>query len=454
MIKVMQFGEGNFLRAFVDYYFENLNKEGGEYAVSIVKPIAMGDLSRFAMQNNEWNVVLRGFQGVSVEKVSCVKEMIDPFTDSAPYFALAKDPDLKIIVSNTTEAGIRFDEQDVPEAFPDVSYPAKLTVFLKTRFDALGNDGGVYLMPVELIDKNADNLFSCVEKYAVAWGYPEEFIKWNRTCNFYCNTLVDRIVSGYPKTPEDVEATDKVVGYHDALVTIGEPFGLWAVEKKGNIDRYVKEGSHGIDVVLAESIDYYKKRKVRVLNGSHTNLVARGLVEGCETVFDCMNDQKLLKFVEDTLAEEINPFVSDDLAATKKFADEVTTRFKNPYLNHRLISISLNSISKWGARNLPSFKDYYSKNGKIPANLTLGFSYLIALYQRVKRGKEGFYVDLSYGREPFVDNKEYLDYFADAGSVLDFIKNPANFGEDLTKYEGFYEALLANLKTINGYDGE
>lgn len=454
MIKVLQFGEGNFLRAFVDYYFENLNREGKDYGVYVVKPIAMGDLSRFTERNNEWNVVLRGFEGVTATKVSCVKEMIDPFVNPEPYFALAKDPELHVVVSNTTEAGIRYDEFDRPEAFPEISYPAKLTVFLKTRFDSLGDEGGVYLMPVELIDKNADNLFSCVEKYAKAWGYSEEFIKWNREKNFYCNTLVDRIVSGYPKTAEDVSSTDAVIGYHDPLMTIGEHFGLWAVEKKGNIDKYIEDGTHGIDVVLAESIDYYKKRKVRVLNGSHTNLVARGLIEGCETVYDCMNNEQLLAFVEDTLNEEINPFVSSDLDATRKFADEVITRFKNPYLNHRLISISLNSISKWAARDLPSFKDYYEKHGKIPERLTLGFSYLIALYQKVKRAGDGFTVELAYGTEPFVDNKEYLEYFADGGTVLEFLRNPKNFGEDLTKFNRFYETVLENLRTINGYGGE
>ena len=454
MIKVMQFGEGNFLRAFVDYYFENLNREGGEYAVTIVKPIAMGDLARFKEQNNEWNVVLRGFEGVSATKVQCVKDMIDPFCDAEPYFALAKDPALKIIVSNTTEAGIRYDEGDVPEAFPEISYPAKLTVFLKARYDALGADGGVYLMPVELIDKNADNLFACVEKYAKAWGYPDDFIEWNKTKNFYCNTLVDRIVSGYPKTPEDVVATDEVVGYHDPLVAIGEHFGLWAVEKKGNISDYIKEGSHGIDVVLAESIDYYKKRKVRVLNGSHTNLVARGLIEGKETVYDCMNDEDLRLFVEGTLKEEINPFVSSDLPATEKFASEVITRFKNPYLNHRLISISLNSISKWVARDLPSFKDYYEKHGKIPERLTLGFSYLIALYMKAKRSGDGFSVDLPYGTEPFVDTKEYIEHFVSGGSVKAFMKDASIFGEDLTKFDHFYESVIENLKKIISYDGE
>ncbi len=454
MIKVMQFGEGNFLRAFVDHYFESLNREGGEYEVSIVKPIAMGDLSRFAAADNEWNVVLRGFEGVSATKISCVGQMIDPFTDAEPYFALAGDKELKIIVSNTTEAGIRFDSSDRPEAFPNVSYPAKLTKFLMARYEALGDEGGVYLMPVELIDKNADNLFECVEKYAELWGLSEGFKKWNRERNFYCNTLVDRIVSGYPKTPEDIESTDAAVGYHDPLVTIGEHFGLWAVEKKENISDYIKEGHHGIDVVLSESIDYYKKRKVRVLNGSHTNLVAYGLLSGMETVFDCMNDKTLSTFVYETLKEEINPFVSDDLSATEKFADEVVTRFKNPYLNHRLISISLNSISKWAARDLPSFDDYYKANGRIPEKLTLGFSYLLALYISARKVGDEYKVDLPYGTEQLIDTPEYLEYFTGGGSVKSFMARADVFGADLTEYEGFYEAVLENLRKITDYKGE
>ncbi len=454
MIKVLQFGEGNFLRAFVDHYFETLNREGGEYSVSIVKPIPYGSLDVFRECKNSWNVVLRGFEGVSATKISCVDEIIDPFEEPDAFFALAKNPDLRIIVSNTTEAGIRFDADDKLDGFPNVSYPAKLTRFLLERYEALGDEGGVYLMPVELIDKNADNLAACVEKYAEAWGLSEEFKAWNREKNYYCNTLVDRIVSGYPKTDADVAALDELLGYHDPLVTIGEHFGLWAVEKKGEIEKYVKAGHHGINVVLDESIDYYKKRKVRVLNGSHTNLVARGLISGCETVYDCMNNDELLGFVMDTLRDEINPFVSDDLAATEAFANEVVTRFKNPYLNHRLISISLNSISKWVARDLPSFDDYYKNNGKIPERLTLGFSYLIALYMKAEREGEGYKVTLPYGAEPFMDTKEYIEHFINGGSVKAFMKNADIFGLDLTKYDGFYSAVIENLNKINGYIGE
>ncbi len=453
MVKIMQFGEGNFLRAFVDYYFESLNREGADYSVSIVKPIAMGDISRFCAANNEWNVVLRGFEGVTKTRISCVSEVIDPFADGRAFFALADDKELKIVVSNTTEAGICFDPSDRPENFPNISYPAKLTCFLLERYKALGDEGGLYILPVELIDKNADNLAACVERYAELWGLSDGFKAWNREQNYYCNTLVDRIVSGYPKTPEDIRATDDLIGYHDGLVTIGEHFGLWAIERKGCIENYIRSGHHGIDVVLDGSIDYYKKRKVRVLNGSHTNLVAYGLLSGKQTVYDCMNDAELAGFVDETLKNEIDPFVSDNIDETEAFAQEVVTRFKNPYLNHRLISISLNSISKWTARCLPSFDDYYKTSGTVPANLTLGFSYLIALYKSVYKTEDGYFVDLPYGTERFIDSPEYLDRFIGGATVHELMGDSGVFGADLTKYNGFYEAVLKNLESITGYKG-
>lgn len=312
MIKILQFGEGNFLRTFVDVYFDTLTKEGyGEYGVTIVKPITFGTLERFKKQNNKYHVILRGVaDGAYVENVyeiNSVKAAIDPFADEQAYYDMAKDAELKIIVSNTTEAGICFNEKDEFEGFEHSTYPAKLTKFLYERFKA-GLDG-VYLMPVELIDNNADELYKCVDKYVTLWNLPKAFKKWNDERNYYCNTLVDRIVSGYPRDEETEKHLESLIGEKDELMSVGEPFGLWAVEKKGNIAEYIQEGVHNIEVVLTKDIGYYKKRKVRVLNGSHTNLVPVGLMLGAETVYDCMKDEKLSAFVEDTLREEINPLV-------------------------------------------------------------------------------------------------------------------------------------------------
>ncbi|MBQ8374211.1 MAG: tagaturonate reductase [Clostridia bacterium] len=451
MTKILQYGEGNFLRTFVDVYFDTLNKNGqGRYAVNIVKPIVFGTLERFEKQNNQYHIVLRGMEnGNSVENVYAVESVenaIDPFIDYEKYIALARDKDLKIIVSNTTEAGICYNENDKMDGFDGITYPAKLTKFLYERYQA--GLGGVYLLPVELIDNNADALKACVDQYIELWNLPDEFKAWNEAENFYCNTLVDRIVSGYPRDEKTKAHLEELIGEKDELVSIGEPFGLWAVEKKGNIAEYIKEGVHNIEVVLTNDIGYYKKRKVRVLNGSHTNLVPAGLMLGAETVYDCMNDEKLSAFVDRALKEEIIPFVSDDIAATTAFAESVKERFMNPYLNHQLISISLNSISKWRARVLPSFKDYYQKYGKIAPNLTVGFSYLMALYSSIQKNGEKYEVALKNRTVELKDDAPYLEFFANGKSIGEFMANEAIWGENLLSYAGFYDTVIEQVGAI------
>ncbi|MBQ8725765.1 MAG: tagaturonate reductase [Clostridia bacterium] len=451
MIKVLQYGEGNFLRSFADLYFQSLNDEGfSKYEVNIVKPAPFGTIEKFAKQSNRYHVVLRGFaNGGEVEKVcpvSCVNRVIDPFLTQNEYLSLALEPDLKLIVSNTTEAGICFNEKDDFSGFEKITYPAKLTKFLYERFK--GGLGGVYILPVELIDDNADNLKKCVDGYIALWNLPQEFKKWNDEQNYYCNTLVDRIVSGYPKDEQTLNHLTSIIGAKDELVSVGEPFGLWAIENKGEISKYIHQGRHNIDVVLTNDIGYYKKRKVRVLNGSHTNLVPAGLMLGEKTVYDCMKNPKLLRFVNDTLTNEIIPFVSDDIKATTEFANSVTERFLNPFLNHQLVSISLNSISKWRARNLPSFSDYYKKHGKVPPLMTIGFSYLIALYASVKKVDDRFAVNLKNGEIELKDDLRYLEYFANNQPIDGFLSDISVWGEDLTAYEGLLETVKENVEKI------
>lgn len=452
MIKILQYGEGNFLRTFVDAYFDCLNKELGEkkYEVHIVKPIPFGSLDAFAAQDNRYHTVLRGaVDGEAVELVrtiDVVAQAIDPFTDDAPYYALAADPALAIIVSNTTEAGICFNAADSIDGFAAITYPAKLTKLLLARWRA--GLPGVHLLPVELIDANADALKDCVEKYIDLWQLPEDFRRWNAECNHYCNTLVDRIVSGHPRTPELKAHLESLIGETDALCSVGEPFGLWAVENKGNIAELLSEGVHDIEVVLTNDINYYKKRKVRVLNGSHTNLVPAGLLHGAVTVYDCLADEKLRRFVQDTLTEEINPFVSADLAATAAFAASVTDRFGNPYLDHQLTSIALNSISKWKARVLPTFCDYFAAHGTIPARLTVGFAYLMALYARVRKEGDIYTAEVPGRTITLQDEAAYLDHFAAGGSIRDFMADTAVWGTDLTAIPGFADAVLAHTEAI------
>lgn len=435
MKKVLQYGEGNFLRSFVDLYFETLNREGGEWAVEIVKPIPFGSLDAFARQGNRYHVVLRGVKdgnaAETVYPVSVVEQAISPFDDFPAYEALAVDPALAVIVSNTTEAGICYHEGDSFDGFAEITYPAKLTKFLYARFRA--GLPGVYLLPVELIENNADELFRCVEKYIELWHLPEAFREWNRTENFYCNTLVDRIVSGFPRDEELRERLWKLVGERDDLLSVAEPFGLWVIENKGKIADLLPAGHHNIDVILTDDIAYYKKRKVRVLNGSHTNLVAAGLLLGAETVYDCMTNETLYRFFRASL-EEIVPFVSTDRSMTERFAADVEERFRNPYLNHQLMSIALNSISKWRARVLPTFRDSFAANGRIPEHLTVGFSCLMHLYRTR-------YAELK-------DDAAVLSFFASGKPLKDFLSDSSVWGEDLTAYPQFLETVTAQTERL------
>lgn len=435
MKKVLQYGEGNFLRSFVDLYFETLNREGGEWAVEIVKPIPFGSLDAFARQGNRYHVILRGVKdgnaAETVYPVSVVEQAISPFDDFPAYAALAVDPALAVIVSNTTEAGICYHEGDSFDGFAEITYPAKLTKFLYARFRA--GLPGVYLLPVELIGNNADELFRCVEKYIDLWQLPEAFREWNRTENFYCNTLVDRIVSGFPRDEALRERLWKLVGERDDLLSVAEPFGLWVIENKGKIADLLPAGHHNIDIILTDDIAYYRKRKVRVLNGSHTNLVAAGLLSGAETVYDCMTNETLYRFFRASL-EEIVPFVSSDRSMTERFAADVEERFRNPYLNHQLTSIALNSISKWRARVLPTFRDFFAANGRIPEHLTVGFSCLMHLY-RTK------YAELK-------DDAEVLSFFASGKPLKDFLSDRTVWGEDLTAYPQFLETVTAQTERL------
>ena len=446
----MQMGEGNFLRSFVDLYLDTLNKTNeGHFEVSIVKPIKFGSLDKFKLQNNKYHVVLRGRQnGVDLEdvyQVDSVKNTIDLFEDANPFFALARDEEVRILVSNTTEAGICFDENDKLEAFPNVTYPAKLTLWLYERYQA--HLDGVYILPVELIDNNADKLFECVDKYIDLWALDSKFKEWNKNNNYYCNTLVDRIVSGYPKDEKTKMHLLELIGEKDELMSIGEPFGLWVIENKGKISELLKDGHHNIDVIFTNDISYYKRRKVRVLNGSHTNLVPISLWCGKETVYDAMVDKKLSAFVENTLKNDIIPFVSDDIEATAKFADDVKERFLNPFLNHQLTSIALNSISKWKARDLVSFKDYYSKNRRLPTYLTIGFAYLINMYSLIRKDDDKYICSLPNRIIEVKDDEKYLTYFQNH-NLHEFLSDETIWDMNLTEFNGLENTLEEYLAKI------
>lgn len=444
MIRIAQFGQGNFLRAFADYYFDTLN-EKGEYSVSIIKPGEGGNLDKFIKQNNIYHVVLRGIEnGKKVEKVRKITVVVEcvPYFDCVSFARIATYPDLRIVISNTTEAGIYFSEQDNMENLKNSSYPAKLTSFLYKRFSA--GLCGVYILPTELIDNNADTLKNCVDKYIKLWKLPVEFSEWNERENYYCNTLVDRIVSGFPGGEE--EYFYNLIGEKDELLTVGEPFGLWVIENKGNISDLIKEGKHGTEVVISNDIDYYKKRKVRVLNGSHTNMVFTALWEGAKTVYGAVSSPKIRDFVTQTL-NEIVPFVSGDAQEAKRYAKEVMERFENPFINHQLVSISLNSVSKWKARVLPTFSDYYQMHKQAPEKLTTGLSYLVHTYRSLYKNGDAYCYNVKGNTYELKDEKACLDFFIDGGTLSDFLSEKM-WGVNLNKLDGLTKKVAENLKRL------
>ena len=359
-IKVLQFGEGNFLRAFVDYYIQQMNDMNSFNGnVAIVKSIVQGNIEKFDEQDNLYTVLLRGKRNNQIVEdasvINSIAKAVDLHSNYNDYKNLIELESVKFLISNTTEAGIVFNPCDKLEDNFNISYPAKLTQLLYTRFNKLGDKGGLYIIPCELIDDNASKLYQCVSKYIDLWQLPEEFKIWHDKYNYYCNSLVDRIVTGFPHNDKD--SIFNKLGYIDELVTIGEPFGLWVIEKKGNIQEELKADGLA-KVIFVSDVKDYKTRKVRLLNGAHTSMVPVAFLSGLDTVGHSMAHSTVSQFVKATLYNEIIPTTPLEYDELVEFADSVVERFENPFVNHLLLSIALNSISKWRVKVLQSLLDY------------------------------------------------------------------------------------------------
>lgn len=449
-IKLVQFGEGNFLRAFVDYMIDIANEKGVfDGNIAILKPISFGSLERFKTQENLYTVILRGKENGKVldesRIITSVEKAIDCETEYEEFMALAELPELRFVVSNTTEAGITLDKNDNFEGLPS-TYPGKLTKFLFQRFKAFGGnkDKGLIMLPVELIEDNGKKLKECVLALAEVWNLGAEFTAWVNECNIFCSTLVDRIVTGYPRGEAD--AICEKLGYKDELLDVGEPFALWVIESDKDISEELPLDKIGLPVVFTNNQRPYRERKVRVLNGAHTSSVLAGYLYGLDIVRDCMNDSVMGKFIRKVVMDEIVPQVNLPLDEVQAFADSVFERFENPFIDHALLSISLNSVSKWKARVLPSFKDYYKNNGELPKLITFSFAALLAFYSSNDLREDGLYAKRANGNEYIIhDDKAVLEFFAQNVNTPDFIekvcKNTAFWGEDLTTYNGFSEAV-------------
>ena len=380
--RIIQFGEGGFLRAFVDWIVQLTDeKTDFDASVVVVQPIEKGMCDMLEKQNCVYTLIMRGLKdGVpTVDKkvIDCISRTVQPYRDFDEYLKLAENSDFRFVVSNTTESGIAFDDSDRPDNAPNITFPAKVTMLLKKRFD-LGLNGFIFL-PCELIEKNGQTLKKYVLEYAKLWNFGTDFEKWVGNKNIFCNTLVDRIVTGYPRD----EKID--LGYEDNMLDTSEIFHLWVIEAKDDEQRILKNEfpfeKAGLNIIVTDNLDRYRTRKVRILNGAHTSMIPYALLSKIETVGECMKDEKMSRFVKECVFDEIIPTLDLPTDELIDYANNVFERFSNPYIKHMCSSIALNSVSKFKVRVLPSILEYIKRKGEMPKRLLFSFARLIEFYK-------------------------------------------------------------------------
>lgn len=453
--RILQFGEGNFLRAFANWMIHEMNKKTGfDAGVVAVQPIDQGLINMLNDQDGLYTIYLNGIKnGKAIsehEIIDCIQRGINPYTNYADYLANAENSDLRFVISNTTEAGIAYNPEDKLDDAPQKSYPGKLTALLFKRFEAFkgASDKGLIIIPCELIDRNGDNLKRIVLQYASDWNLGEEFIDWIEHDNIFCNTLVDRIVPGYPR--DKMDAITAELGYKDNLVVEGEQFHLWVIEAPETVKEEFPSEACGLNVVFTNNMEPYRTRKVRILNGAHTTLVPVGYLYGIEKVRESLEDDVVGTYLKEAIFNEICPTLDLPEAELNQFANDVLDRFRNPYLEHALMSISLNSISKFKTRVLPSVIEFIKRKEALPKRLLFSLASLITFYSG-KRGDDSIALK---------DDQSVLDFFSKNWMAVNaseltledlvnaILSNTDFWGEDLTAYDGLASQVSAYVSKI------
>ncbi|MDY6314409.1 MAG: tagaturonate reductase [Clostridia bacterium] len=411
--RIIQFGEGGFLRGFADWMIQKLN-DSGKYCgnIVVVQPIKNGMCDLLSAQNCGYTHIIRGAEGVEKTIVNSISRCVKPYDDYAEYLKLAENPDFRIIISNTTEAGIAYVANDKFDDAPPKSFPAKLTVLLYERFKA--GLGGFVILPCELIEQNGTKLKEIVLKYSGDWGLGTDFESWIQTENHFCNTLVDRINTGYPKD-EKIE-----LGYEDKLINTSEYFHLWVIEGEKEAAAELPFEKIGLNVIWTDDLSRYRAEKVRILNGAHTSMVSYALLRGFDTVKSCMDNPEMLAFIKRCIFDEIIPTLDLPEKELTNYAGCVLERFANPYIKHYLSSIALNSVSKFRVRVLPSITEYIKRYGKMPENLIEAFANLIKFY-----------------KTDMPNDDEEVMHFMKNSSTKEILASKKLWGEDLSYlYDG------------------
>jgi tagaturonate reductase len=450
-IKVLQFGDGNFLRAFIDWMFNELNHHIDFNAgITVVKARpGKGKLDILNKQNGLYTLLLNGIKNGELvndrQIIDCIQKGIHPYENFDQYFEEASNPKLQFLVSNTTEAGIVFDPNNKLTDKPQSSFPGKVTAFLYERFKVFKGDPskGLIFFPCELIDNNGTKLREIVLKYAEIWQLENEFINWVQEHSVFCNTLVDRIVSGYPK--ESIDTIQEELEYLDPLLVVGEQYHLFVIEAPQFVQEKFPVDKIGLNVIFTNDIKKYKTIKVRILNGAHTTLVPVSYLYGIDKVGESVANKTVEKFLLDVISKEICPTLDFPKEELQKYTNDVLDRFRNPCIEHELMSISLNSVSKYKARILPSVLEYIKRKNKLPKGLLFSLAAMIAFY---KGDRNGEVIDLK-------DVKEILDFFATQWSTGNFesvtkatLSNTDFWGIDLTQINGIEKEVSLHLDTI------
>ncbi|MCL2864431.1 MAG: tagaturonate reductase [Lachnospiraceae bacterium] len=449
--RVFQFGEGNFLRGFTDYFIDVMNEKAHfNGKVVVCQPIASGLTEQINKQEGLYTLFSQGFQqGEQITKkrvISCISRCLNPYENYEAVLNCADNPDLRFIICNTTEAGIVYDPNCRFTDMPASSFPGKLTQFLYRRFQTYHatKGKGFIILACELIDNNGKELEQCVLKYARQWELGADFISWLTAENVFCSTLVDRIVTGYPH--KEAEKLWQTLGYKDHLINTGELFALWVIEGPDWIKKEFPVEEAKLPILITDDHKPYKTRKVRVLNGAHTAFVPAAYLAGQNIVRDCMNDKVIHAFMNKTLYEEILPTLDLPKEELLVFAAAVTERFQNPFIDHALLAICLNTTSKWKTRLMPSLKEYIHRKGQLPACITASFAFYIAFYSgKNPRAKDYEVQDAQFVLDFFHANKEQTE----AQLTKAVCQNQEFWGEDLSLIPGFEQAVLDYFTIIN-----
>ncbi|MFK7696079.1 tagaturonate reductase [Paenibacillus sp. HJGM_3] len=471
-VKVLQIGEGNFLRGFVDWMLHVCREQGlyaGSVAVTQPRPSGKAKIETLARQDGLYTLVTRGIEnGERVERkelITIVAQAFDPYSDWQAFLALADSHELEVVVSNTTEAGLVYRPEPYVEGEPIQSFPGKVAALLYRRYRTFrGAAGrGLVFLPCELLERNGDELKACVLRYLEDWALPDGAAcrEWVLRENRFLNSLVDRIVTGHPGE-EQANAWFAEWGYTDAMVNTAEPYHFWAIEGEPELEALLPLRQAGLNVVWTDDLKPFQLRKVRILNGAHTLMTPLGLLYGLEHVGDLIEHPEFGPFVEAAVGEEIIPAVPMPEAELRAFAAAAFERFRNPYIRHRLADIAMNSVSKFKTRLLPVLVQAADSGQPLPRRLVLAFAALLRYY-RVSRTASGEYTGETLTGAPYGvrDDAGSLAAFAAvwaeasasheplAATIAKLLGLTELWGRDLNELAGLRDAVLAQWEVLH-----